>query len=70
MGYLALPEDVDTRSNVTWLTPKIAAEMSGYPRHKIVRMGDAGRLTVKRVGLHRRFRDDEIRALPPFGGAA
>lgn len=68
MGNTALPATVDT-SPVVWLPPLVAAEMSGYARHKLVRMGDRGELTVKRVGVERRFLDSEIRALAQ-GGAA
>jgi hypothetical protein len=69
VGNTALTATVDT-SPVVLLPPKVAAALSGYPRHKLVRMGDAGILTVERVGCERRFHDDEIRALPPYGGAA
>jgi hypothetical protein len=69
VGHPALLAPVDTSPPVVWLPPAVAADISGYGRKRLTRMGDRGELTVKWHGAHRRFRKDEIEALVP-GGAA
>lgn len=51
------------------LPPHVAADISGLSTKTLARRGAAGKLTVEKRGTHRRYREDEIRALTP-GGAA